>query len=104
MLRLGLLRGFDQMMRVALLGSTLRITAMICDGGGSGLFRCSDRSGTGAESNTTLSMRLVAVKHRPRTALERKALRLVVAGQRPSSLNAIGLIVDGRRTTLSDPT
>lgn len=79
MLRLGLLRGFDQMMRVALLESTLRITAMICDGGGSGLFRCSDRSGTGAESNTTLSMRLVAVKHRPMTAMERKALRLVVA-------------------------
>jgi len=39
----------------------------------------SDRSGTGAGSNTTVSVRLLAVKHRQMTAMERKALRLVVA-------------------------
>ena len=88
-------------MHVALLESALRITAMICDGGESALFRYSDRSGTGAESNTTLSMRLVAVKHRPMTAMKRNTLRLKLAVQRPSSLNASGVIVDGRSSTYS---
>ena len=35
------------------------------------------------------------------TAIERDALRPQLAGQRPSSLNATGLIVDGRSSTLS---
>jgi hypothetical protein len=33
--------------------------------------------------------------------MERRGHRLVVAGQRPSTVNAIGLMVDGRSSTLS---
>jgi hypothetical protein len=44
---------------------------------------------------------VLARKHQSTTALERNALRLQLAGLRLSSLNASGLIVDGRRTVVA---
>ena len=80
---------------------------MTCDGGGSALFRCSDRSGTGAGSNTTVSVRLLAVKHRQMTAMERKVLRLVVADLRLMRLRtadvAANVCIRDERGAVVDP-
>ncbi len=47
----------------------------------------------------TVDLSLLAHEHQPMSAMESNALWTALAGQRPSSLNASGLIVDGRRTT-----